>query len=297
MNSDRKIWLFLLIALLGSAPIARATTVVDEAGRKIRLPGRIDRIVSLAPSITEIIFALDQGHRLAAVTQFSNYPPQAKQIPRVGSYVNLDIEKILAVRPDLVIGIKDGNPKHVVDRLAELGVPSFIINPKNLQEVIRSIRKISQVIGAQAAAAHLTRQMSERIRQVQKSVAGSSSPRVFIQIGVEPIVSAGRGTFIDVLIKLAGGTNAAGEMAGYPHLNLEQVFVARPEIIFITSMARQGSFAEVKRFWQKWPGLPAVENERIYIIDSDLCDRPSPRIVEGLEILARKIHPERFKKK
>jgi iron complex transport system substrate-binding protein len=276
--------------------VAQAITLTDEAGRQVQVPEQVNRIVSLAPSITEIVFALGAGDRLVGVTQFSNYPPRAEQLPKVGSYVELDIERILDLRPDLVISIKDGNPKIVIDRLSELGVPSYVVNPRTLDNILITIRSIGLVIGVEDNAATLTRQMSKQIRQVKQKVATSARPKVFVQIGLEPIVSAGRGTFIDVLIRAAGGINAIGEMTGYPHLNVEHVLAAKPDVIFITSMARQPSFQQAKQFWQQWPGLPAVEQDRIYIIDSDLCDRPSPRIVEGLEIMARKIHPERFKK-
>ncbi|MFP3869928.1 MAG: ABC transporter substrate-binding protein [Syntrophobacteria bacterium] len=285
----------VLLALLCWSGIAQGITLTDEAGRDVQVPEHIKRIVSLAPSITEIVFALGSGDRLVGVTRFSNYPPQTAALPKVGSYVQPSIEKILTLCPDLVIGIRDGNPKIVVDRLGQLGVPTYVVNPKSLDGVIRTINNIGRVIHAEPAAIELTGQMSRRIRRVQRRVSDNPKRAVFFQIGVEPIVSGGRGTFIDVLIRTAGGINVAGEMTAYPHLSVEQVLAARPEVIFITSMARQQTFYQMKRFWQQWPGLPAVKNDRIHIIDSDLCDRPSPRIVEGLEMLARLIHPERFK--
>lgn len=269
-------------------------TLTDEAGRRVVVPDRCERIVSLAPSITEIIFALGAGNRLVGVTQFSNYPPEARRIAKVGSYVHLNIEKILALRPDLVIGIKDGNPKVVVERLSELGIPAFIINPESLDDTLVTIQNIGKVIGADESATSLTRQMATRMGEVDRRVQGASRPRVFFQIGIEPIVSAGRGTFIDALIQRAGGLNVFGGKSAYPRLNVEHVLIERPEIIFISSMAREGGFERVRQFWLQWPDVPAVKNDSIYIIDSDILDRPSPRIIEGLETLARLIHPGRF---
>jgi iron complex transport system substrate-binding protein len=273
----------------------RAVTLTDEAGREVRVPEGSQRIVSLAPSITEILFALGAGPRVVGVTQYSNYPPEAARLPKVGSYVNLSLEKILALRPDLVIGIRDGNPKAVIDRLAELGVPCYIVDPTSLDGVITTVGNIGRTVGREEAADQIAGQMASRIREVERRVAGLARPRVFYQIGVEPIVSAGQGTFPNILIEAAGGKNVAGAMAAYPQLNVEQVLVARPEIIIVTSMTREYDFERVKSFWGRWPDLPAVAGARIYVVDSDLMDRPSPRIVDGLETLARLIHPERFK--
>jgi len=284
-----------LLTSLATAGAGRAVTLTDEAGREIRVPDRSQRIVSLAPSITEILFALGAGSRVVGVTQYSNYPPEAERLPKVGSYVNLSLEKILALRPDLVIGIRDGNPKAVVDRLTDLAIPTYIVDPTSLQGVITTVRNIGRAVGHEQAAAKIAGQMASRIREVERRVAGIARPRVFYQIGVEPIVSAGQGTFPNILIETAGGKNVAADMAAYPQLNVEQVLVARPEIIIVTSMTREYDFERVKGFWGRWPDLPAVAAERIYVVDSDLMDRPSPRIAEGLETLARLIHPERFK--
>ena len=290
--------LIVSVALLVSLPTTSAVgalTLTDEAGREVRVPDRSERIVSLAPSITEILFAIGAGSRVVGVTQYSNYPPEAVRLPKVGSYVNLSLEKILALRPDLVIGIRDGNPKAVIDRLTELVVPCYIVDPKSLQGVVTTVRNIGRAVGREQAADQIAGQMASRIREVERRVAGIARPRVFYQIGVEPIVSAGQGTFPNILIETAGGKNVAADMAGYPQLNVEQVLVARPEIIIVTSMTREYDFERVKGFWGRWPDLPAVAAARIYVVDSDLMDRPSPRIVEGLETLARLIHPERFK--
>ncbi len=287
--------LIVSVALAASLATAGAVALTDDAGREVSVPDRSERIVSLAPSITEILFALGAGPRVVGVTQYSNYPPEATRLPQVGSYVNLSLEKILALRPDLVIGIRDGNPKAVIDRLAELGVPCYIVDPRSLDGVITTVRHIGRAVGREQAAEKIAGQMASRIREVARRVAGLARPRVFYQIGVEPIVSAGQGTFPNILIETAGGKNVAADMAAYPQLNVEQVLVARPEIIIVTSMTREYDFERVKGFWGRWPDLPAVAAARIYVVDSDLMDRPSPRIVEGLETLAKLLHPERFK--
>ncbi len=253
------------------------------------------RIISLAPSITEVIFALEQSEKLAGATQFSDYPEEARLLPKVGSYVKLDIEKIVALKPDLCIAIKDGNPKGTITRIEALKIPVFAVNPVNLETVMETISAVGELLGAQPKADALVHRMRSRIKDVADRVAGvSARPRVFLQIGVAPIVSAGTATFIHELIQKAGGRNVAQGAVSYPRFNTEDIIRLQPDIIIITSMARGVTFENVKAGWQRWKSIPAVLNERIYIADSDLMNRPSPRLVDGLERMAHIIHPALF---
>jgi iron complex transport system substrate-binding protein len=253
-----------------------AKTVSDQLGRNIQVPAMPRRIVSMAPSITEIVFALEQEHRLVGVTRYSDYPPEAAKLPKVGSYVRLDIERIVALNPDLCIATKDGNPKAVIERLASLKIPVYVVNPHNLDTILETILEIGTILDAGDKAATITNRMLSRIQRVNSRVAQVvHRPRVFFQIGISPIVSAGTETLI-----------------AYPRFSREQVLALEPEIFIITSMARQAVFEEVKAEWRQWPRIPAVRDERIFLVDSDLFDRPSPRLVDGLELLARLIHPE-----
>ena len=292
----RKIVFISLVVMAGlSAPAAQsnAQTVTDQLGRDVYIPARPRRIVSLAPSITEIVFDLEQGQRLVGVSRYSDYPPQAAKLPKVGSYVRLDIERIVALNPDLCIATKDGNPRTVIDRLTSLNIPVYVVNPHNLDAILNTILEIGTILGARDKATTLTQHMHNRIRRVNARIAKVEyRPRVFFQIGVAPIVSVGAGTFIHELIKLAGGQNLAEGQVAYPRYSREQVLALEPEILIITSMARQEVFEQVKAEWRRWPNIPAVRNERIYLVDSDLFDRPSPRLVNGLEVLTRLIHPE-----
>lgn len=292
----RKIALILFLAVAGlivPAIESSAKVVTDQLGRNISIPDSPRRIVSLAPSITEIVFELERGHRLVGVTRYSDYPPEAAKLPKVGSYVRLDIERIVALNPDLCIATKDGNPKIVIDRLASLKIPVYVVNPHNLDTILDTIQEIGAILGAGDKAATLTRGMRSRIQRVNSRVAQFDyRPRVFFQIGVSPIVSVGTDTFIHELIELAGGQNLAEGQIAYPRFSREQVLAMEPEIFIITSMARQAVFEQVKAEWRRWPNMPAVRNDRIYLVDSDLFDRPSPRLVAGLEVLTRLIHPE-----
>lgn len=272
-----------------------AGTVTDQLGRQVNIPDKLQRVVALAPSITEIIFALGQEHRLKGVTVYSDFPPEAAKLPKVGSYVHLDLERIVALKPDLCIAIKDGNPREVVQLLESLKIPVYAVDPRNLSTIMNTIIEIGKLLDANEKANILVRNMRSRIQRVESLVEKASyRPRVFYQIGISPVVSAGTNTFIHELIVLAGGTNLAEGPIPYPRFSREQVLVLSPEVFIITSMARAAVFEQVKNEWNRWPSLPAVRNNRIFLQDSNFFDRPTPRLVDGLEMLVRLIHPELF---
>jgi iron complex transport system substrate-binding protein len=284
----------ITILLAGGLPL-KAKTAEDQLGREIRVPDDPRRIVALAPSISEIIFALGQQDRLKGTTQFSNYPAEAASLPKVGSYVRLDLERIVALNPDLCIAIKDGNPKPVIDRLQSLNIPVFAVNPRDLESLLQTILRIGNILNASAKAKTLVEDMRNRMKQVDTLVSRiDRRPRVFIQIGISPIISAGSNTFIHELIVRAGGINVAAGNSAYPHFSREQVLALAPDVLIITTMARSGAFERAKADWNRLSHMPAVRKKRIYMVDSDLFDRPSPRLLDALEILARLLHPQLF---
>ncbi len=284
------------IALPSSADAARQVT--DQIGRTLTIPDFPRRIVALAPSITEILYALKQEDRLVGVTQFSDYPEAAEKLPKVGSYVNLDVEKIVSLKPDLCIAVKDGNPVEIIAVLENLGIPVYAVDPRNLDSVMYTVTEIGELLNAGKKADKVVFEMKQRISRVKAMVSKASTrPRVFYQIGISPIVSAGSNTCIHELIEMAGGENLAKGPASYPRFSTEQVLALSPDIFIITSMTRGAVFEEVKAEWRKWPQMPAVKNNRIVLVDSNLLDRPTPRLVDGLEMLFELIHPEFFKGK
>ncbi len=283
---------------LSKASQSAAGTVTDQLGRQVNVPDNPQRIVALAPNITEIIFALGQEHRLKGVTRYSDFPSEAAKLFKVGSYVHLDLERIVALNPDLCIAIKDGNPRLVAQRLESLKIPVYAVDPKNLDTIMNTIIEIGKLLDADEKAKMLVRDMRFRIQRVKSLVEKAAHrPGVFFQIGISPIVSVGTPTFIHELIVLAGGTNLASGPIPYPRFSREQVLALSPEVFIITSMARAAVFEKVKAEWSQWPNLPAVRNNRIYLEDSNLFDRPTPRLVGGLELLVRLIHPELFEEK
>ena len=299
MKFWRLINIFMIFIWLcfGELP-ATAGIVTDQLGRKVIVPENPRRVISLAPGITEIIFALNRESLLKGVTRHCDFPAEAKLLPRVGSYVELDLEKIISLNPDLCIAIKDGNPKSVIDRLESFGIPVYAVDPRNLESVMESILAIGGLLGADKRADILVKNMRSRIRHVTELVAATShKPRVFFQIGAVPVVSVGTRTYIHDLIMLAGGINVTAGDTPYPRFGREQLIALSPEVVIITSMERRDVFEQVLAEWNKWPQIPAVHNKRIYNANSDLFDRPSPRLVDGLEVLVELIHPELFEDK
>jgi iron complex transport system substrate-binding protein len=285
----------LLPVVMTATAVAGSHSVTDALGRVIDVPDDPQRVVALAPSITEIVFALEQQHRLKGVTRFSDYPSGAVDLPKVGSYVHLDVERIAALAPDLCIGIKDGNPRTAVTQLEALSIPFFALHPVDLQSVMHSVETIGDLLGASAKAHQIVADMRARIETVtaQAATAGHK-PKVFVQIGVSPIVSVGTHTFINQLIELAGGVNVAAGTTPYPRFSREQVISLAPEVMVISSMARATVFAQVKAQWMQWPAIPAVQRGAVFIAPTNIFDRPTPRLVEGLEQMARYIHPQLF---
>ncbi len=291
------ILLFALLALF-MCLMARvaAGTFVDQLERQVTVPDDPQRLISLAPSITEIIYALEQENRLKGVTRYSDFPTAATKLPKVGSYVRLDLERIVALNPDLCIAIKDGNPKEIIDRLESLKIPVYVVNPRNLNTVLETIREVGKILNAGDKAENLLTNLHTRIQRVKSLITQDTyRPGVFFQIGISPIVSVGTDTFLHELIVLAGGKNLADGKTPYPRFSREQVLTLTPEIFIVTSMARQAVFEQVKAEWRRWPSMPAVRNDRIFLVDSNLFDRPSPRLVDGLELLIKLIHPELLK--
>lgn len=279
--------------LVAGNVFAASRTMLDQTGRTVLVPQSPSRVISLAPNITEIIYDLGCEDRLQGVTTYSDYPAAAKALPIVGSYVRLDLEKIVSLKPDLCIAIKDGNPKETVMRLESLGVPVYAVNPRSLDTIMSSVIAIGELLNVSERARELVNTMHTRIDRVERMVAAANSrPLVFFQIGVSPIVSAGSDTFIHELIEKAGGVNLAGIRTSYPRYSFEEVVVAAPDIIIMTTMERENAFDEVKHRWRQWPSIPAVTTDRIFLVNSDIFDRPTPRLIDALEVLARMIHPE-----
>ncbi len=299
-NGVRRKCLVIFLALFAttlwvySSPCA---TFKDALGREISLPAPPKRLISLAPNLTEILYALGLGDRVVGVTDHCNYPPEASLKPKVGSYVHLNVEQIISLSPELVIGTVDGNERYILDLLEQAHVRVFFVNPRDVRQAIETISAIGLVCGVAEKASQLSAELTLRVNRVVEATSTRKRPLVFLQIQIQPIMSVNRNTVHHDLIHLAGGDNmTADEPVTYPRISLEEVIRRKPEVILISSMEREGRFEKARRDWLQWTSIPAVQEGRVYLIDSDLIDRPSPRVVDGLEIMAKLLHPEAFQR-
>ncbi|MBN1905883.1 MAG: cobalamin-binding protein [Deltaproteobacteria bacterium] len=284
--------LFLLIVCGSTAPLY-GRGFKDAVDREVIIEHTPVRIIPLAPSLTEILYYLGLGERVAGVTNFSYYPPEALEKPQVGGYHDLNIERIITLNPDLVIGTKDGNNPGIVDMLEQAKIPTYIVDPRNVVEVIETVRIIGSLCGVEEKANQLAKGLTERLDRIREALKQKEKPLVFLQINLHPIMSVNKNTFHQDIISIAGGINMTADSAiNYPRISIEELIRRKPDVLIISSMDRGGEFEKARQEWLKWTSIPAAKNGRVYLIDSDLIDRPSPRILDGIEAMARMIHPE-----
>jgi iron complex transport system substrate-binding protein len=280
-------------AIAGHAA-TRSITVVDDHGTAVTLARIPRRLISLAPNVTEILFALGLGQHVVGVSSYSDYPPAAAKLPSVISYTSLNVEKTLALKPDLLVAAAIV-PQSIVDRLRALHLPVLVTDPHDLAGILADIRLVGRATGTADVAAVLAAHLQARIRHVDALVRRAHSrPRVFYEID-STLYTAGHGSFVDALITEAGGTNIAGRFTNpYPQISREALLAANPEIYVLGDTTAGVTPAAVDRR----PGfaqISAVRAHRVYPFNDDLASRPGPRIVDGLEVLARLLHPEIFK--
>jgi iron complex transport system substrate-binding protein len=286
---------FVLAGACGArtpAPAAPTTrSVVDDLGRSVAVASRPTRIVSLAPNLTEILFAVGAGDRVVADTSYCNYPPEAAAKPHVGDTQRPDLERLIALEPDLVLVSTASQLQSLSERLAALGIPTYVSNPRDFDGVVASVERIGDLVGEADAGRRLAATLRERTAAVGAAVAGRPSPKVFFVVGEEPLITAGKGTFVDDLIRRAGGASiTADETTEWPQFSAETVVARAPDVIVLpgSSHGVEGLPASIRE-------TPAARSGRIVSIDGDLLMRPGPRLVDGLERLARELHPEAFR--
>ncbi len=291
----------LLVGMLSgcgtSTPTPTSFTITDSKGRVVTINNNHpQKIISLAPSNTEILFALGLGDRIAGVTDYCNYPPEAKTKPSVGAYDNPNIEEIVAMEADLVLAT-DAQSDSTYEQLESRGLTVVSIIPKNMDEVLDSITLIGKITGQDEEAANLVADLQERIDAVTEKASQltqAQKPRVFYIIWQDPIWTVGAATFEDALIEMAGGINIAHELNGYVTISLEAVLDANPQMMI--AGVGMGEGADMPLLYiQTEPRLEDTDariNGRIYSFNMDIISRPGPRIVDALEQLFQLIHPE-----
>ena len=250
------------------------------------------RIVSLAPSVTETLFALGAGPEVVGVSQYCDYPPQVRDLPRVGSFLTPNLEAILALRPALIVGLELSSNVRQIRALNSMGYPVLLVSDDSLRRIEDSIETIGARIGRQRDADQLVAQLKAQIAAVQERLANVKPRRALMLVGHQPIVAVGAGTYLDELMRLADADNiaeASGEQ--WPHLSMEFIIAMRPQVILDGAMGTDPASSD---FWQKYPTIPAVRDHRVLGYPQDPMLHAGPRVGQSLEMIARMIHPEAF---
>jgi iron complex transport system substrate-binding protein len=252
------------------------------------------RIVSLAPSVTETLFALGAGSEVVGVSQYCDYPPQVRDLPRVGSFLTPNLEAIIALRPTLVVGLELSSDVRQIRALNSMGYPVLLVSDDSLQQIEASIEKVGARVDREDDAHRLVAKIRAQIATVQDRLANVKPVRALMLVGHQPIVAVGPDTYLDELMRIARADNiaeAVGEQ--WPHLSLEFIIAMRPEVILDGAMGTDP--ASSSDFWEKYPTIPAVRDRRIYGYAEDPMLHAGPRVGQSLEIIARKIHPEAWR--
>jgi len=284
----RLIGLFLLCWLAA----ARAEiTVNDDAGQAVRLARPAQRIVSLSPHITELLFAAGAGGNVVAAVEYSDFPAAAKQLPRIGSYSALDLERIARLKPDLAIAWSSGNPPGQVAQLARLGIPVFVSEPKKLEDIPATLRRLGRLAGT-VAAEDAARGFESRLAGLRAKYGGQRSVGVFYEIWNQPLMTVGGDHVISAAIALCGGHNVFAQLKQPAEaVELEAVLRADPEVIVASGMGEQRP--EWLDHWQRWPRLAAVQRGNLFFVPPDLLQRHTPRLLDGAERLCESLEVAR----
>lgn len=268
-------------------------TLTDETGREISLPKEPRRLVSLSASNTEILFALGLGDRVVAIDNHSDYPPSVKDKPRVGGFASPDLEKVVAAEPDLVL-VSNIHTKMAAGELERRGLKVMVVDSSDVKGILDRIKLVGKATGHTREAEALAGQMKARIEAVESRLSGVKPVKVFYELSPS-LHTAGAGTFVDDMVRLAGGANiGASAGKGWPQLNQESLLLSDPEVILLGDHSA-GQTPEQVMERAGWKQITAVKTGRVYVVDPNLANRAGPRVVDGLDMVAKMLHPEKYK--
>jgi iron complex transport system substrate-binding protein len=287
--------LFAQAALPATSAPAPTHEVTDEFGRKMRIPVTPQRIVSLAPNLTETVYALGDDRNLVGDTDYCDYPPDAQKKAKVGGVIDPNLEAIAALRPDVVLLAKSANYLDTVRALESLHIPGYATDPHTVDEIITSALRLSEVLNVPAAGKTLAEDLRKRLGDLQAELKGAPPRRVLFIVWMDPLISVSQKTFIADAIRQAGATSIVESSQEWPQISLEEVVHLQPEyLVFASSHTGEGQ-RDFESLANRpgWRNLDAVRNKRFAVV-SDAINRPSPRIISVIEDLARQLHPEAF---
>jgi iron complex transport system substrate-binding protein len=271
--------------------------IVDETGRRVTLPAEVHRIVSLAPNITETIYAIGASAQLVGDTDFCDVPEEAKSKPHVGAPVNPSLEAIVALKSDVVLASASINWPATADALLHMGVPVYTTEPHTVDEMITGITHIGTVIGAETAANSLAAELRARLDTLEQKLAGRTPRRVLFIVWDDPLISIGPHTFIADALRLAGGTSVLDVEQSWPHVSLEHIVKLQPEFLVFAGDHGDGEASKLGELRERkvWRDLEAVKTGRVAFVSGEV-DRPAPKLIDAIEDLAKQLHPEAFAK-
>ncbi len=265
--------------------------VVDESGRKVTIPLKIDRIVSLAPNLTEIVYAVGAGDRLVGNTEYCDYPAEAKSVAKIGDTMHPSVERIIALKPQIVLISMASQLEAFTKQLNQQRIAVYVTNPRSLEEIFHSIRTLGELFGHHDWAATVVQDLRSRSAAVEVATRSFKPVKVFYQVSGDPLYTIGREAYLTDLVRRAGGVSVTADVPGaFPRLSDEAALAARPEAIILPSGGSMGTANSTVAPALK--NCPAVLKNRVYKINDDHLSRPGPRLVNGLEEMARVLHPE-----
>jgi iron complex transport system substrate-binding protein len=273
-------------------PVTRELT--DDAGRRVSLPARVTRVISLAPNLTEIVFAVGGGDRLVGRTSYCDYPPEAKAVAEIGDTLHPSLERIIALKPQVVLISTSSQLEVFTQQLQNQNIAVFVTDPHDLEGVFRSIQQVGEMLGQKEQSDVLVTKLRERTSAVEQAVKGKQPVSVFYQVSAEPLYTAGHDAFVTDLMRRAGAVSVTANVPGaWPKYSNESALAARPDAIILPTGGSMGSAnsAVTEALRQS----PAALQGRVYKINDDYLTRPGPRAIDGLEAMARALHPDAFK--
>jgi iron complex transport system substrate-binding protein len=267
-------------------------TFVDDLDRKLYLAKPPKRIVSLAPSITEILFGIGLDDEIVGVTDFCNYPPAALTKPKI-AYSQPNLESLVALEPQLVLAPPSFLRADLLAKLEQLKIPTFVLESKTVEDIFGHIQLLGRMVGRAQEANAFTAALRKQVANLTKKVEGRPRPTILYVLNSEPLITVGPGSFIHHLIELAGGRNAAERAnAPYPRLTMEEVLTQNPDILLFPIGEYEGIPQAEQDRWKRWETIRAVQEGKLFQVQSDLLNRPGPRVIEGLRHLVRLLHPD-----
>lgn len=274
-----------LLALLLVYNVFSQTVVYDDLGRKLEFQRIPQKVVSLAPSITETLFFLGLGGNIVGVTRYCNFPPEAQGKSIVGGVIDPNYEVIVSLKPELVIMTVEGNTREAFDKLLEIGIKVFVTNPRDFEGIFKTIKDFGKIFGVEARADHLIDSLKSEIGSIEKKNRFEKKLRVLVLLSLNPLITAGKNTFINEIIERAGGINIGGRLKqNYPVLNREEILKVNPDIIILTEPNIE--VKDLLKVFPEWKFVNAVKKGMIYKIDPDIVMRPSPRVILATKIVS-----------